>query len=197
MVISAGGYFVKRNDTLDYQGGETRLVSIPAAAKFQDLVDSLDRVASGSITSASSIGLGQVCWFGDYAGGVLCHHLVARDMRKVLARCETMSSCSCALDLKAGTCILSGVAIGGSVSTPIHSRSAFALLMKIDRKGPCGLQVSAMKYQLPSDPSVYVDVVDDEDVSLMLDEWREASAAATAGSNPSRLHIFVQWCAPA
>ena len=61
MVISAGGYFVKRNDTLDYQGGETRLVSIPAAAKFQDLVDSLDRVASGSITSASSIGLGQVC----------------------------------------------------------------------------------------------------------------------------------------
>ena len=54
-----------------------------------------------------------------------------------------------------------------------------------------------MKYQLPSDPSVYVDVVDDEDVSLMLDEWREASAAAASGSNPSRLHIFVQWCTPA
>jgi hypothetical protein len=62
---------------------------------------------------------------------------------------------------------------------------------------PCVLQVSAMKYQLPSDPSVYVDVVDDEDVSLMLDEWREASAAAAPGLNPSRLHIFVQWCAPA
>lgn len=60
VVISAGGYFVKKGDTQDYQGGETRLVSIPAAARFQDLVDSLDRVASGSITSASSIGLSQV-----------------------------------------------------------------------------------------------------------------------------------------
>jgi hypothetical protein len=58
-------------------------------------------------------------------------------------------------------------------------------------------QVAAMKYQLPSDPDVYVDVVDDEDVSLMLDEWREASAAAAPGTNPSRLHIFVQWCASA
>jgi hypothetical protein len=71
MVISAGGYFVKRNDTLDYQGGETRLVSIPAAAKFQDLVDSLDRVASGSITSASSIGLGQVRHSDNAADDVL------------------------------------------------------------------------------------------------------------------------------
>lgn len=30
----------------------------------------------------------------------------------------------------------------------------------------------ALKYQLPSNPNVYVDVVDDEDVSLMLDEWQ-------------------------
>lgn len=51
----------------------------------------------------------------------------------------------------------------------------------------------ALKYQLPSDPSVYVDVVDDEDVSLMLDEWQEAAAAAGPGSSPGRLHIFVQW----
>lgn len=55
-------------------------------------------------------------------------------------------------------------------------------------------QVLALKYQLPSDPSVYVDVVDDEDVALMLDEWHEAAAAAGPSSNPYRLHIFVQWC---
>lgn len=60
MVISAGGYFVKKGDSQDYQGGETRLVTIPAAARHQDLVDALDRVASGSITSASSVGLSQV-----------------------------------------------------------------------------------------------------------------------------------------
>ena len=61
MVISAGGSFVRKGggEALEYQGGETRLVSLPAMARFQDLVDSLDRVAGGSITSASSIGLGQ------------------------------------------------------------------------------------------------------------------------------------------
>jgi hypothetical protein len=29
-----------------------------------------------------------------------------------------------------------------------------------------------LKYQLPSDPSVYVDLLDDEDVRLMFDEVR-------------------------
>ena len=34
------------------------------------------------------------------------------------------------------------------------------------------LQVMYLKYQLPSEPSVYVDLLDDEDVSLMFDEVR-------------------------
>ena len=34
----------------------------------------------------------------------------------------------------------------------------------------CTLQIMFLKYQLPSEPSVYVDLLDDEDVSLMFDE---------------------------
>ena len=34
-----------------------------------------------------------------------------------------------------------------------------------------------------------MDVVDDEDVALMIDEWREAVAG---GASNLRLHIFVQ-----
>ena len=49
-----------------------------------------------------------------------------------------------------------------------------------------------MKYQLPSDPNLYVDVVDDEDVAMMLDEWREACEKAPPGASLGRLHIFVQ-----
>jgi len=49
--------------------------------------------------------------------------------------------------------------------------------------------VPALKYQLPGSPEVYVDVVDDEDVALMIDEWREAVAG---GASNLRLHIFVQ-----
>ena len=36
----------------------------------------------------------------------------------------------------------------------------------------CAPQVMFLKYQLPSEPSVYVDLLDDEDVSLMFDEVR-------------------------
>ena len=36
----------------------------------------------------------------------------------------------------------------------------------------CTAQVMFLKYQLPSEPSVYVDLLDDEDVSLMFDEVR-------------------------
>lgn len=46
-----------------------------------------------------------------------------------------------------------------------------------------------MKYQLPSAPKVYVDVIDDEDVLLMMEEWREAVASGCSGL---RLHIFVE-----
>ena len=31
-------------------------------------------------------------------------------------------------------------------------------------------QIMFLKYQLPSEPNVYVDLLDDEDVSLMFDE---------------------------
>lgn len=72
-------------------------------------------------------------------------------------------------------------------------------------------QVAVFKYRLPSDPTVWVDLVDDDDVSLMFDEWEEASndllarrsggssAVATSGGvnlpvrSQAKLHIFVQW----
>ena len=50
----------------------------------------------------------------------------------------------------------------------------------------------ALQYQLPGAPEVFVDVRDDEDVALMLEEWREAVTQGTPGL---RLHIFVQVCA--
>ena len=57
----------------------------------------------------------------------------------------------------------------------------------------CTLQVMFLKYQLPSEPSVYVDLLDDEDVSLMFDEVPLLSVQCfcnpfhPAGSPPARL----------
>ena len=41
-----------------------------------------------------------------------------------------------------------------------------------------------LKYQLPSDPSVYVDLFNDEDVHLMFDEVRP-----TAWRSPGKTHV--------
>ncbi|KAK9903274.1 hypothetical protein WJX75_001673 [Coccomyxa subellipsoidea] len=48
-----------------------------------------------------------------------------------------------------------------------------------------------LKYQLPSDPTVYVDLLDDEDVQLMFDEW--ADFAAQHKGTSYKLHVYVAW----
>ena len=49
-----------------------------------------------------------------------------------------------------------------------------------------------LKYRLPSDPGVWVDLLDDDDVALMLEEWREHVDAS--GHSTAKLHLFVQVC---
>ncbi len=67
----------------------------------------------------------------------------------------------------------------------------------------CTPQVMFLKYQLPSEPSVYVDLLDDEDVSLMFDEVRSmpvhsmpvrsclCNAVATRGTCQERLLLHT------
>lgn len=54
------------------------------------------------------------------------------------------------------------------------------------------LQSPSLKYQLPTDTNVYVDLLDDVDTQLMFDEWHEYSNAPTRKAN-SKLHLFVDW----
>ena len=52
------------------------------------------------------------------------------------------------------------------------SVGVLVLLAQVLKELWCAPQVMFLKYQLPSEPSVYVDLLDDEDVSLMFDEVR-------------------------
>ena len=52
------------------------------------------------------------------------------------------------------------------------------------------MQNPSLKYQLPSEPNVYVDLVDDEDTQLMFDDWHDYSSS-TKGA--SKLHLFIDW----
>lgn len=52
-------------------------------------------------------------------------------------------------------------------------------------------RVCIIRYELPSDPSVLVDVVDDEDTKLMFEEYAELKQRM--GPTAPKLHMFVEW----
>lgn len=55
------------------------------------------------------------------------------------------------------------------------------------------VQVANLKYQLPGSNNLYVDLVDDEDVKLMFDEWADYLAEEGKASRNAKLHIYIDW----
>ena len=55
------------------------------------------------------------------------------------------------------------------------------------------LQMSNTKYQLPGSSNLYVDLIDDEDVKLMFDEWADYLAEEGKVSRNAKLHIYMDW----
>ena len=53
--------------------------------------------------------------------------------------------------------------------------------------------MSNTKYQLPGSNNMYVDLVDDEDVKLMFDEWAEYLEAEGKGARSAKLHIYIDY----
>lgn len=60
-------------------------------------------------------------------------------------------------------------------------------------KQSTALQMMFLKYQLPSEPNVYVDLLDDEDVSLMFDEVGTSPPPCAAVRRHSRT-VICQKC---
>ncbi|DBA77349.1 TPA: hypothetical protein ACH3X2_000866 [Trebouxia sp. C0005] len=111
MLCSSGGHFTRAPGGWEYQGGETRLVSVSNYCHMQELQDALHRVS------------------------------------------QTMR-----LDLSSSS---------GSMSNT--------------------------KYQLPGSSNLYVDLIDDEDVKLMFDEWADYLAEEGKASRNAKLHIYMDW----
>lgn len=55
------------------------------------------------------------------------------------------------------------------------------------------LQISNTKYQLPGNNNLYVDLIDDEDVKLMFDEWADYLAEEGKAVRNAKLHIYIDW----
>lgn len=50
-----------------------------------------------------------------------------------------------------------------------------------------------MKYQLPGSRCTYIDLVDDEDVKLMFDEWAAWLQEEGKATRTAKLHVFIDW----
>ena len=59
--------------------------------------------------------------------------------------------------------------------------------------GIMAVQISNSKYQLPGSNNTYVDLVDDEDVKLMFDEWAEYLEEQGKAARNAKLHIYVDY----
>ena len=55
------------------------------------------------------------------------------------------------------------------------------------------MQIANTKYQLPGSNCTYVDLVDDEDVKLMFDEWADWLQEEGKASRNAKLHIYIDW----
>lgn len=53
--------------------------------------------------------------------------------------------------------------------------------------------MSNTKYQLPGSTNMYVDLVDDEDVKLMFDEWADYLEAEGKNARTAKLHIYIDY----
>ncbi|KAL3149146.1 hypothetical protein ABBQ32_001981 [Trebouxia sp. C0010 RCD-2024] len=112
MLCSSGGHFGKvPGGGLEYQGGETRLVSVSNYCHMQELQDALHRVSQ---------------------------------------------------------------------------------TMRLDLSSSSGT-ISNTKYQLPGSACTYIDLVDDEDVKLMFDEWAAWMQEEGKATRAAKLHVFIDW----
>lgn len=104
-------------------------------------------------------------------------------------------------DVSGGSLTKGGTATD-SVSAPTLSPAAAAAASLIAARQGAATDAVAqssrvhciLRYQLPSDPSLFVDVVDDEDVKLMFEE--HAEIRARQGPVAPKLRIYVQWIPP-
>ncbi|KAL4431492.1 hypothetical protein ABPG75_006748 [Micractinium tetrahymenae] len=198
-----------------YAGGETRLVSLPDSCTLLELLAVLSskkqRAAVAGFLSPGATGAsggggaqpggargpnpGSPYWSpgaGDTPAGPLS-----------VAASTKGSSAERPGGLASGAALTSPASLTSAADTMGTSALASAAAAVAEAAGgrASGLQkLCILRYKLPSEPGLFVDVVDDEDVRLMFEEYADWVAEGTgslSGVLGRKLHIFVEWLPPA
>jgi hypothetical protein len=204
LVVSGGRFVNGPGNDITYQDGDVRLVALPEGGSFAELVTVLakaDRVslldASNNRVSASPFNR-RKSTTPIKQQGTSSSKIVPPDAFDGVAGLPSDSQplsssktpnyqeekMSAAQRAALAVAAALGVSIMGSGDACRLSGSHFA-------SGP---RFCVLRYHLPSDPSVFVDVVDDDDVRLMFEEYSEYRSMA--GPMAPKLKLFVQWNPP-
>ena len=152
-----------------YEGGEVRLISLPEGCSFAELIAVLAKTDRPPPSSTSTT-------------------------TTPTTNTTNVSPSTTSRSLTT-TRPITGANSGGGVATAAAAALIFAQhAAGPDHAGTVGRAHCILRYQLPSDPALFVDIIDDEDVTLMFEEMAEIKAFQ--GPTAPKFHLYVQWMAP-
>jgi len=200
-LLNTGGKFTTDAHTgsLHYEGGEVRLVSLPEGCTFPQLLAVLaktERAGLSSVTpttAASSLKESPKSVTSNASKETSSTMLT----RAATATAQALSAAAAAVSTLMAAQEAASAADGTSTAEA-DAESYTTYAMHVSR-AHC-----LLRYQLPSDPSIFVDIVDNEDVQLMFEEIAELRAfgglfsnggRSSGGAPSSKLRLFVQWIA--
>ena len=204
LVVSGGRFVNGPGNDITYQDGDVRLVALPEGGSFAELVTVLAKADRVSLLEASNNRVSTSPFNHRKSTtpvkqqGTSSSKMVPPDavdgVSGLPSDSQPLSSSktpnyqeakmSAAQRAALAVAAALGVGIMGSGDGCRLSGSHFA-------SGP---RFCVLRYHLPSDPSVFVDVVDDDDVRLMFEEYSEYRSMA--GPMARKLKLFVQWNPP-
>lgn len=205
LVVSGGRFVNGPGNEITYQDGDVRLVALPEGGSFAELVTVLAKAERVSLFDTpnnrapaspfSSRKLGTIA--GQQpgpTGGITtaADGLPTGQPSESQPTSKLRFSFGSQQEEKMNAAHRSALAIAASLGVGLAGSTDGGLLVGSLFGG--GPRFCVLRYHLPSDPSVFVDVVDDDDVRLMFEEYAEYRAIA--GPMARKLKLCVEWNPP-
>ncbi|KAL4514769.1 hypothetical protein Ndes2437A_g06855 [Nannochloris sp. 'desiccata'] len=202
-LLNTGGKFTTDTSTgnLQYEGGEVRLVSLPDGCTFPQLLGVLAKTERPSLGSGTPTTAARALK-GSPRG-------VTSNSSKDTSSTVCITTPTPAAQASSAAAAAVSALVAAQEAAAATDNSTYEAALDAESYAMHAMHVARahclLRYQLPSDPSIFVDIVDDEDVQLMFEEIAELRAfgglfgnaeRGSGGAAPPKLRLFVQWIAP-
>ncbi|KAL4516439.1 hypothetical protein Ndes2526A_g03865 [Nannochloris sp. 'desiccata'] len=182
-LLNTGGKFTTDTSTgnLQYEGGEVRLVSLPDGCTFPQLLGVLAKTERPSLGSGTPTTAARALK-GSPRG-------VTSNSSKDTSSTVCITTPTPAAQASSAAAAAVSALVAAQEAAAATDNSTYEAALDAESYAMHAMHVARahclLRYQLPSDPSIFVDIVDDEDVQLMFEEIAELRAfGGPAGAGP-------------